>query len=105
MKVQRVEKHVVKKSHKAYKLFDEYCFKAKNIYNLANYTQRQLFVNNEKIMTYANLSKALNQTDAFKDIGSNSAQMTLRLLDKMWKSFFVSDRDIVTGKQIGRAHV
>ena len=93
MKVQRVEKHVIKKNHKAYKLFDEYCFKAKNIYNLANYTQRQLFVNNEKIMTYANLSKALNQTDAFKDIGSNSAQMTLRLLDKMWKSFFVSVRD------------
>jgi putative transposase len=44
-------------------------------------------------MKYAELSKALNKTEAFKDIGSNSAQMTLRLLDKMWKSFFVSLRD------------
>lgn len=93
MKVQRVEKHVINKNHKAYKLFDEYCFKAKNIYNLANYTQRQLFINGDKILKYAELSKALNKTDAFKDIGSNSAQMTLRLLDKMWKSFFVSIRD------------
>lgn len=93
MKVQRVERHYIKKSHKAYKLFDEYCFKAKNIYNLANYTQRQLFINGEKIMKYVDLSKALNKTEAFKDIGSNSAQMTLKVLDKAWKSFLVSVKD------------
>jgi putative transposase len=93
MKVQRVERHIVNKNHEAYKLLDEYCFKAKNIYNLANYTQRQLFVRGSPIMKYIELSKALNKTDAFKDIGSNSAQMTLRLLDKDWKSFFIAIKD------------
>ena len=93
MKVQRVERHYIKKRHKAYKLFDEYCFKAKNIYNLANYTQRQLFINGEKIMKYVDLSKALNKTESFKDIGSNSAQMALKLLCKDWKSFLVSVKD------------
>ena len=44
-------------------------------------------------MKYVDLSKALNKTEAFKDIGSNSAQMTLRLLEKNWKSFFVSIKD------------
>jgi putative transposase len=81
------------KNHKAYKLFDDYCFKAKNIYNLANCTQRQLFVRGSPILQYVELSKELNKTDAFKDIGSNSAQMTLRLLDKDWKSFFIAIKD------------
>jgi putative transposase len=93
MQVQRVERHLINKNHKAYKLFDDYCFKSKNIYNLANYTQRQLFINGEKIMKYVDLSKALNKTDAFKDIGSNSAQMTLKLLCNNWKSFLVSVKD------------
>lgn len=46
-----------------------------------------------QILKYVNLSKALNQTDAFKDIGSNSAQMTLKLLCQNWKSFFVAIKD------------
>lgn len=93
MIVQRVERHIINKNHKAYKLFDEYCFKSKNIYNLANYTQRQRFINGDKVLKYVDLSKALNKTEAFKDIGSNSAQMTLRVLDKAWKSFLISVKD------------
>jgi putative transposase len=45
------------------------------------------------VLKYVDLSKALNKTDAFKDIGSNSAQMTLRVLDKAWKSFLISVKD------------
>ena len=91
--MQRVERHIINKNHKAWKLFDEYSLKSKNIYNLANYTQRQLFINNQPILKYVDLSKQLNKTKAFKDIGSNSAQMTLKLLCKNWKSFFVSIKD------------
>ena len=93
MKINLVERHIINKHHKAWKLFDEYCFKSKNIYNLANYTQRQLFVRGSPILKYVELSKALNKTEAFKSIGSNSAQMTLKLLCKNWKSFFISIKD------------
>lgn len=93
IKVTRVERHNVKRGSPAWKLFDEYCFKSKNIYNLANYTQRQLFINKEPILKYVELSKELNKTEAFKEIGSNSAQMTLKLLCQNWNSFFVSIKD------------
>ena len=93
MKTQRIEKHIINKNHIAWKSFDEYCFKSKNIYNLANYTQRQLFIKGEKILKYGDLSKRLKHTDAFKDIGSNSAQMTLKLVCQNWKSFFIAIKD------------
>ncbi|WP_279285896.1 hypothetical protein [Clostridium perfringens] len=40
MKTNRVERHIIKKSHKMWKACDELCFKAKNLYNYANYIQR-----------------------------------------------------------------
>lgn len=93
MLVSRVDRHIITKRHLAFKIFDEYCFKSKNVYNLANYTQRQLFIKGENILKYGDLSKKLKHSDAFKDIGSNSAQMTLKLVCKNWKSFFVSIKD------------
>lgn len=93
IKYTRIERHIITKNHNAWKLFDDYCYKSKNIYNLANYTQRQLFVSGNPILKYVDLSKQLNQTQAFKDIGSNSAQMTLKLLCQNWKSFFMAIKD------------
>lgn len=93
MKITRVERHLIKRNHMAFNIFDEYCFKSKNIYNLANYTQRQRFINGEKILKYGDLSKHLKHTEAFKDIGSNSAQMTLKLVCQNWKSFFIAIKD------------
>lgn len=92
MKTQRIEKHMINKNHIAWKSFDEYCFKSKNTYNLANYAQRQLFIKGDKVLKYADLSKKLKHTEAFKDIGSNSAQMTLKLVCQNWKSFFRSNK-------------
>lgn len=93
MKVNRVEKHVINKNHSMFKICDKLCFKSKNVYNYANYTIRQEFINNGNWIRYRDLSKIINQSDCFKDLGSNSAQMTLRILDKTWKSFFVSIKD------------
>lgn len=84
---------MINKNHKAWRCFDEYCFKSKNVYNLANYTQRQLFIKGEKILKYGDLSKELNKSEGFKDLGSNSAQMTLKMVCQNWKSFFVAIKD------------
>jgi putative transposase len=93
MKVQRVEKHNITKDDIFWEACDDLCFKSKNLYNYANYIQRQLFVSGEPILKYTDLSKQTKHSEPFKDLGSNSAQMTLRLLEKNWKSFLVSVKD------------
>lgn len=87
-----------------WKTCDELCFKAKNIYNYANYIQRQRFINGEKVFGYPDLSKQIKHSEPFKDLGSNSSQMTLRLLYKDWKSFLVSIKDYTKNpsKYLGR---
>lgn len=84
---------MISKNHKMWSICDEYCFKSKNLYNYANYIQRHKFIDEQKVHKYTELSKLLKKEDVFKDIGSNSAQMTLRLLEKSWKSFFISIKD------------
>ena len=93
MLVQRIEQHQIKQSHPMYKAISNLCFKSKNVYNYGNYLIRQEFINNNKWIRYVELSKLINQSECFKDLGSNSAQMTLRILDKTWKSFFKAIKD------------
>lgn len=93
MKILRAERHIINKNHVMYKTCDDLCFKSKNLYNYANYIQRQKFIDTGSIIKYVDLSKLLNKTEPFTELGSNSAQMTLRLLEKSWKSFFVAIKD------------
>jgi len=93
MKVDRVERHVINKNHIMYEIVDEYCFKSKDLYNFANYAVRQEYIKNGKYTPYPDSSKLLKTSDPFKSIGSNSAQMTLRLLHQNWKSFFAAIED------------
>ena len=84
---------MINKNNKLWKYCDDLCFKSKNLYNYANYIQRQLFASNKSIMKYKDLTFELKHSEAFKDLGSNSAQHTLKMLDKSWKAFLVSIKD------------
>lgn len=93
MKSSRVERHIIKRNHIMWSNCDDLCFKSKNLYNYANYIQRQLFIEDKPIMKYIELSKFINKSEPFKALGSNSSQMTLKLLEKNWKSFFTTIKD------------
>lgn len=73
-----------------FQICDELCYLSKNMYNLCNYTIRQEFFKTQKIKKYGDLNKELKSTDAFKELGSNSAQMVTKILCKSWKSFLVA---------------
>lgn len=93
----RIEKHIIKRNNKYYKMLDEYCFKSKNLYNYANYIIRQEFINNGNWIRYNELDKIVKNKENnfdYKNMPiSSSAQQCLKLLDKNWKSFFASIKD------------
>lgn len=74
------------------------------MYNYANYIIRQEFINNGNWIRYNQLFQLVKNSDPYKDIGSNTGQGTLRILDKNWKSFFKSIKDwkVHPEKYLGR---
>lgn len=93
MKTTRTEQHIIKLNSDIGKFIDDYCFKSKNLYNYANYIIRQEFINNDRWVQYNELFDIVKTSEAYKDLGSNVGQATLRILEKSWKSFFVAIKD------------
>ena len=93
MIVNRVEQHIIKEDNVNWLFIDNMCLKSKNLYNYANYIIRQEFIKNNKYINYNELFKLCKNEDCYLDIGSNTGQATLRMLDKAWKSFLVAIKD------------
>lgn len=95
--IQQVEKHIIKKSHPHYSMFCDYTHLAKNLYNHANFLVRNEFVNTGKWLRNYELDKILRQDVDYPDYANmpaaQSAQQTLQLLDRDWKTFFNSIKD------------
>ena len=104
----RVEKHIIKSNNKYYNLLDEFCYKSKNLYNYANYTIRQEFINNGKWIRCNDLDKILKQEGNNFDYRNmplaSTSQQCLKLLDGNWKSFFraIKDYNKNPNKYLGR---
>lgn len=112
----RVEKHVITKSNKFYKVIDDYSFKVKNLYNYSNFIMRQSYFeqsderyviylenqkraeNNEqqlelpkfKMIKEFELSKMIQDSEPAKDLMAAVVQQTAKLLSQNWKSFMAS---------------
>ena len=98
MIVQRVERHLIKKTSPNWKQIDNLCFKSKNLYNFANYIIRQDFINKRLWIRYNELDKLIKSFHMTSDnpyhkLYAQMSQQILILLDKNWKSFFKSIKD------------
>lgn len=93
MKVNRVEQQIIRKNNPIYNVVDQYCFYSKNVYNQANYIIRQEFINNNNKLSAYNVQKLMQPMDCYKECGSQAAQKTIQLVDKMWKSYFKAIKD------------
>lgn len=61
---------------------------SKNLYNEANYIIRQQFFKTGKWTRYIELNRQLKDSQNYKALPAQTAQQTLKLVDKSWKSFF-----------------
>ena len=107
----RVEKHLIRPSSHWFSMIAEFCHLAKNLYNHGNYLVRNRFISSGEWMRYSELDKVLKNDLEYPDYGAmptaQAAQQVLRLLDKNWKSFFVSMRDWRENKEkyLGRPRI
>lgn len=96
-KDQRVEKHSVYRASPYFPMLLDFCHKAKNLYNHANFVVRQAFISEQKWLRYPTLDRLLKADKEFPDYASmptaQTAQQVLRMVDKNWKSFFASMKD------------
>ena len=104
MKVNRVERHIIRRNHQLWNMVDAMCSRAKDLYNYANYIIRQEFIKNDRWIRYNELFQLCKESEPYKAIGSNTGQATLRILDKNWKSFFAAIKDFsrFPNKYLGR---
>lgn len=89
-KVQRVERHIIRKGRYNYREIQNTCHLSKNLYNYVNYILRQIFFETRSIPSEYEISTQLakeNQAD-FRALPAQVAQQTIKLVFKAWKSFF-----------------
>lgn len=93
----RTERHVLKPSDPYYSLIRGFCKVSKDLYNHGNYLVRQKFIKEGLWLRYGSLDKTLRADTEYPDYKAmptaQSAQQTLRMLDAVWKSFFVAIKD------------
>jgi len=91
LKMQLVEKHIIKKSHPLWTECDHLCFLSKNLRNAALYQIRQaFFADQSAYLNYHHLQKQLqneNQPD-YRALPSKVGQQILMRLDQDFLSFF-----------------
>ena len=84
--MKRVERHIVIGDP----ALEALAHKTKNLYNYANYQVHQNFFATSELLNEYELTTLLakeNQVD-YRDLPAQTAQQTIKLLFKNWKSFF-----------------
>ncbi len=64
------------------------CHLSKNLYNEANYVIRQEFFETGEWIRYNELANTMKYSENYQQLPAQTAQQTLRLLDRNWKGFF-----------------
>lgn len=97
MEVTRTEIHIIKQNNKFYPILNDFCFKAKNLYNHANHIVRENFTKDKRWVRYYELNQVLKNDTEYPDYKNmptaQSAQQLLYKLDKSWELFFKLIKD------------
>lgn len=95
--VYRIEKHVIKKKHSHFAMLEDYCHRAKNLYNKTNYEIRQEFTKSGKVLSFFTLCKFMKtgeREEVYRAMPSaRSANGTIELVSNAWTSFLKARKD------------
>lgn len=88
--MQLVEQHVISKADPRFVAIDTAAFKAKNLYNAANYLVRQAFIGEQRYLGYVAIFHLIKHTEAYTALPRKVSNDILRQLDKNWRAFFAA---------------
>ncbi len=91
-KMNLVERHKIKPTHRFWQQIDRLSFLSKNLYNYANYIIRQNFIFHQVYLGYNKLYHLVKGSPDYQALPAKVSQQVLRLLDKNWKSFFEANK-------------
>ena len=95
--MKRVERHRINPFSPFYAMLRGFCHRSKNLYNHGNFLIRQTFIEDGKWLRYGEVDRLLKANTDYPDYRemptAQTAQQTLRLLDKNWASFFAAIKD------------
>mgnify|MGYP003293893727 CR=1 FL=1 len=90
--VYRTEQTIIKKSNPLYRKLDDLAFKAKNIYNLCLYEQRQIYFQYKKFINYSDLYHIVKDTEGYKELPNALGQQVVRTVTTNCNSFISSTK-------------
>lgn len=89
--MQLVEQHIIGKSDPRFAVIDAAAFKAKNLYNAANYLVRQTFLFERRYLGTASVYHLIKHHEAYTALPRKVSNDILRQLDKNWRAFFAAN--------------
>ena len=87
--IYRVVKNRLKIGKNVYNLLCELSHTSKNLYNETLYTVKQHYLNTSEFLCYEKAYHLLKEGENYKLLPSQTAQQTMRIVDKNFKSFLV----------------
>ncbi len=92
IKMQLVERRVIKEKHLAFEQIDEMCFASKNLYNSANFNMRQAFFYGGKsqVPKYESLYHIMKDSEQYKALPAKISQQVLKLVAQNWTAYFAA---------------
>lgn len=86
--VYQVEQHDVTSNHQWWGYCDSICFVSKNLYNTAQFTQRQSFKFGHGLLSQPALDKLFKQSEHYRALPAKVAQLVLKQNTDTWSAYF-----------------
>lgn len=86
--MKRVERHVIKPSHKFFKEAVRLAFASKNLYNTVMYTVRQSFIYGHGVPSWGKLDKWFQSSQQYLALPSKVSQLVIKQVSDAWDSYF-----------------
>jgi putative transposase len=84
----QVEQHQIKRGHQWWNYCEFVCFASKNLFNTAQYTNRQSFIYGHGVLSQAELDKMFNSGIHYKQLPAKVSQLVLKQISDSWQSYF-----------------